>query len=286
LESLKKAGLLEEFFDSFFVIASGLSDHSLLPENFLGAIFALDRRPNFQTKTVFLQASSGVIKTKKTRLYPTQNYVKHSDTLQLHELDYNWIDGPSLHSLLVKELCKNQNKSFFARVDPLIQNWLAIVMHRFDDANQSLSSDSIDCIWKNTILDPKTGQLEFIDLEWSTNKVIDINWIIFRAVYDFSLQEASFAHRWRINEQLLSPYQIMRHISSQHITKKFSLIESAKSEQWFLKTAKDEHHSKLIIILYSVMPIRWLSTYKRFRSFFSRKLQTAFNLVDSRLSRS
>lgn len=248
-QELAAGSVLHNFSNSFFVIAShGTSN--LLSQNWLGDIYSILRRPEFCTRTTILVDENGDVVINKVGKYLA--VPANENTSVIHHTGYaHWVNGPSVHTDMVRALMINKAIKYEARLRDIVNRWWdSVVGAGF--ANNRLKGNVIDMHWQNAI---NSGDgVVFIDREWELPETVSIEWFLFRVANRFIECEVPYFHRWHSSCRGLSAYKLAMVIA--HITK------APVTMLGFLRAAKDEERFQ-----YAVAGRRY-PAYRLFAAFF------------------
>lgn len=282
---LQKNSLLKTFSNSFFVIAGDRATNLLSPD-WLGCIYSIRRNPEWAAQTTIYAASDGTVQTKKSYHNPELPRAGEFPFTH-HEGRGTWIDGQSVHTAIVRALCRKGQMPLTERLrEPVKAWWEAIEKIAPALEEDQLGGRVIDCNWQNTIIG-KNG-IEFIDNEWSWDGDIDKLWLIYRAVLNFTKDETLFVHRWNKNFRLLSAIKIIKAVSS-ILEVDFTIAKLANAivmENIFQKNVLGVASPKKRAIFRTVEPIlarqirhemtrKTCMTVNRFQNYFLR----LFNMI-------
>ena len=206
---LRKNHLIKMFANSYFMIA-GHEEISLLRQDWLGDIYAINRNSDLMVRTTIFRQDSGAIRTKKY-YFGCSGMAKDNSTLN-HVLDeFQWVNGVSIHTTIARAMLRSgANLSLEDRIrDSILAWWEGISTYMLQDG--TFQGDALDCIWQNAILN--CGKVSFIDKEWVSNKNIEPMSIIYRSVVSFAAKEKYYLRRWDQSCQNLTEMSLIRAVA-------------------------------------------------------------------------
>lgn len=168
------------FFSNSFLVIAGKNNISSVKFKQLGLFYSSDRLRQFQTVTRFVESEDGRIWSKKMPLYASTE-VK-SGNLILKATTDEWIHGFSLQTELMMH-CKEKNIDIHELFLPC-KIWLKkLKTLAFEDNPLWIDGKYVDCIWKNSYI--RSGQCDFIDLEWEYQGKLQLKTIVIRSIFLF-----------------------------------------------------------------------------------------------------
>jgi 2-polyprenyl-3-methyl-5-hydroxy-6-metoxy-1,4-benzoquinol methylase len=179
LSELDKNKMLAFFSNSFLVFAG--KDQNLSSRMMdLGRVYSHGRLEKFQTITTFKEENERIIADKKL---VCGNPVVSSEYISLHECRSIWIEGKSLHRVLLQHVKEKglSIQELFSPAKIWVEKLRSIAYE--SDGRLFLDGKYVDCIWKNSFI--VNEKCEFIDLEWEWNKPIDINRLFIKSIVEF-----------------------------------------------------------------------------------------------------
>jgi SAM-dependent methyltransferase len=197
------------FFSNSFLVIAGKNDIKTIQFNQLGLMYSANRIEKLQTVTRFTEDEIGNIQVKKTPII--QDNKIQSGKLRLHSTKDKWVDGISLHTLLMKRV-KEHNITLEELFEPC-RVWLnTLKLYSFKEGNGLfISGKYVDCIWKNSYI--YNGECHFIDQEWEWHEKINLNIIVIRSIYFFL---------WEVVIPMLDVNPILKNNSTQSVIKKIA----------------------------------------------------------------
>jgi 2-polyprenyl-3-methyl-5-hydroxy-6-metoxy-1,4-benzoquinol methylase len=186
---LNKNKLLLTFSNSFMFISSK-NKIQCFDENWLGSVYKTNRSRDNSSVSNFIQTDKGGVEVKKQQLFFD---CQKSEILNLDS--EKWIDGDSVHDLLLRSLYRKDLSDLKEILYPVIIWWKYVQIFKDEkklkDNNKTLI---IDFIWQNSIL--KNNRVEYIDTEWEVDNDIEIEYLLFRAIYTFFVSEMRYFKNW------------------------------------------------------------------------------------------
>ncbi|MGK2905863.1 MAG: class I SAM-dependent methyltransferase [Desulfuromonadales bacterium] len=173
---ISKNGFLSNFSNSFLVIATDDQASSLEMDS-LGVIFNNERKQKFRTSTHFYSEENGSIFSIKSLQQGGQCIEENG--LRLSVTRDKWINGYSLYYFLLRSLYEKNDFSYFYE---LCSGWKS-ALKSVQKPNGKLPGLFFDANWSNFIIDQDDGK--FIDLEWSVDHDLEIEFVIFKSAVNF-----------------------------------------------------------------------------------------------------
>lgn len=267
---LQKNSLLKTFSNSFFVIA-GDAATNLLDSEWMGCIYSIRRNPEWAVQTNIYAVNDGTVQTEKSYLNAELPRTVVFPFLHHVERD-TWVDGQSVHTAIVRALCRKGMMPLEERLrEPIKDWWSAIKRISPSIDSDQMSGNVIDCNWQNAIIGE--NGISFIDNEWSWNENFDKLWLFYRVVSKFTRDETFFVHRWNKNCQLASNLKLIIVISN-ILEVEFSISKLNKAiemEKIFQKSVLGVTLSKKRMIVRMIEPVR----ARQYRNRISNRIHNA-----------
>lgn len=204
-QALEDNGLLELFSNSLFMIASN-GRSSIVDADWRGDVYSIQRRPEWSVRTRFQLEDDGVVWSRKS--YLSAEATRNGDDPFEHRLASSpWQPGASVHTAVVRELCRRSSKGLEDRLRQPVLKWWAQV-GRASSADNQIDGASLDRNWQNALL--HEGEVRLFDEEWAWKEPVDPLWFLYRVVSKFARDEKHFTQRWRVPVFGLSTYAILK----------------------------------------------------------------------------
>lgn len=279
---LQKNGLMKDFANSFFMIASD-SPTSLFDPAWLGDIYSIRRKPEWAVRTRIYAVENGSVWTSKSLIHPEIN--KAAAVPFLHNTDERrWSNNASVHTTLVRALRRKDKLSLEERFRMPVLAWWAGIKKAFPVDNQ-MSGSVIDHNWQNTLM--TEGDVIFIDCEWEWNGDIELSWLLYRVVATFTNEEIYFIHRWCKNCRGLSSYKIIN-LVAKIIGEKIdlaSLFRAVEQEIQFQVAVTGCEISKKRMIINLFMPLIFQQILHLLKDLLEKISHKSYQFFDVKLLR-
>lgn len=250
---IEKNGLLSHMANSFFFVACNVSS-SLLPKDWLGSIYAINRKPRYTTVANIIQGSTGDLIVQKKNL--ELDFDDECPFVTQRLTSDSWENGQSLHTMLAKSMCEQKKISLEGRFNEVVRLWWNHVEHIQTGNGSLLDPDSIDLVWQNTYL--CQDEIHLIDQEWRWNDGVYPEWLIVRTVSNFLKLEWPYVHRWAKAVRFVNQWTMMRTVAT--ICKKTftfrSFLRVIESENEFQESVKGISLNKWRIVLAAFLPMQ------------------------------
>ncbi len=267
---ISDAGLLSEFSNSFFVMASNESI-DLLEKSWLGEIFKKDSTAGDVKSSSIVSQMIGdaqmicVVNNDAS----SNSGVKGSFT--------PWINGPSVHTLIAAAFLRNDaNTSILKDIEkPILAWWTALN----SSAGHVIPSENLDAIWRNAIY--TDSGVVLIDQEYKSKIPVSSIFIIYRSVLNFVSSEQIFMHRWARKNRFLSEKKIINIVATIVGVEINSgdLEKAIQQEINFQREHSANHFSYASRRIRLIMPILFIRSYEDGR----RWLKSLFRRIKNRL---
>ncbi len=183
IKTLSNSGLLNEFANSFLIIASNEQIQDKIDMNSWAAKKLPSQSRKEQYKCVTTLKIEPNIQIEKTPINKNTNDNKENDQIKQITGNNKWEHGDlMLFSVLEAFYSKNFNE----RILKLLQKYYKELVKQYsenrtdEDGYPILKSNSFDFIFRNIIEDGET--LKSIDEEWELNKTMSADFILFRCL--------------------------------------------------------------------------------------------------------
>ncbi len=227
---LQRNGLLADFANSFFAIAS-VEPTRLIEPDWMGSIYSIQRKPCYTVKTDIRVGDDDRVYSAKT-CHEFQLEPEVVASFEHRTGTSPWVDGISVHTMIVRSLYRQERVRLTHRLREPVQAWWQAVLVQSARCS-GLSGEVLDFNWANALV--SGDRVQPVDLEWAWKGQVDPQWLVYRTVAKFMDEEAVFVRRWSFPCQWLTVYRMMSAIGS--ITgvgvNILGLIRAAKLERQF-----------------------------------------------------
>lgn len=276
--ALNEAKLLPQFANSFFFIA-GHNKTALIDSSWLGDIYSNGRKPEYVTRTQIVRSPDGHVNTIKKRMLA--DYAHDGAFLSHKEINGDWINGPSIHTLLTRAFVRrDRNLSLDDRIREPIRAWWSSLQNDLDGEGK-LPGRLVDCIWQNFIY--YKGESHHFDEEWVLKDRIAALVLIYRSVISFAGKEISFIHRWAPKSRGYTQLDLIRSVARlTGVPFSFaSLIDAVKLDLEFALASRGHNLSFWNCFVRLFVPLNTL----RFKALFYSWLRANLTRIGNRLAR-
>ena len=260
---LESANLLREMSNSFLFICSAHTIQNY-DENWMGDIYSLHRRLKWATRTrIYRECGENLA----VREYLESGVEAGGVSGLSHSVSaVRWVNGPSIHTEIVRALCEEGNASLPARLTKPVGLWWQLVCQSFG-AQGSVDGRHVDLNWQNVIIEHGGEGPVCIDNEWSLAEPVDLPWLIYRSVSKFMLDELYYSHRWSSRYKLLSPLRMMRAVGDVVGVRisVYSILLAVSKEREFQRQATGKEGNYIRMVGATIEPMavkrqrRWLA---------------------------
>jgi hypothetical protein len=254
---LGRSNLIKEFANSFMIVATN-SGKSVISKDWLGDVYAINRKRQYQVRTSFLR-KNGRIAVQKSRLFPCDG---ESERLEFEHIcgEGIWENGISVHAEVAKQMCAREDSAIEDGIrEKVLKWWNALESVNTSRAEGKVSGNTIDLIWHNAIIRSDNGEVVFIDNEWHWKADVAKEWVIYRVAKYFLEKEFIFVHRWFRKRRKLSVFRLMMVIGNIVGVKinYIKLLHSIENESKFICEVSGVKYNKLALLRDALISSRW-----------------------------
>lgn len=196
---------MHKYFSNSLIFIAGGASQKVIPKNWLGSIYNINRKDSYNTITDINEDIDGQVVVRKKYFdgcfndNAKEDFVKHSVGVE------SWKNGPSFHTFMASRMLL-RNKPITVVFEPVKHWWDAVNASMSD--NSIIPPDAIDKIWQNTTI--RKNRITFIDHEWIGLKDATPEWLIARSVAIFIAGEIVNVHRWKNQIRFSTEWMLLK----------------------------------------------------------------------------
>lgn len=184
IKTLSESGLLQEFANSFLIVASQSDSHIICQPDWVAKRFSVKRLKGFRCATT-LKIKPKVYVEKKRLLGSNEDYIATDNTIKIKHkaTDSSWHEGDLM---IFNVFGASSENDFKKKILCLLKMYYQELINRFyvgiddEEGYPLLRGDSIDFIFRNII--KKKEKFFYVDNEWCVERHIPADYVVCRAV--------------------------------------------------------------------------------------------------------
>lgn len=272
LREILKSGMLREFSNSFLIIAHkdnkkgnfqkfGFSDHDWIARH-----YSLNRHIAFCKRVTLSRSPSGSLEVNNSLVFGEPSSTNPADSVFTHTLvSEKFCPGDLLLFSVFEILALEKFNHMF---QPLLEKFKRFLLDHFsvDECDEMgiplLNGDALDITLWNIIVAEETGDWIIIDREWTCNRLLPIDFVLWRNLYHLFFTRFSRYfekyHSGKSHDEVI--YEILKKIfpnyNSERMTlaKQFDLYFAVFTSQGSVAEKMKQLEASVIIVTYNSEP--------------------------------
>lgn len=247
---LGKSNLICELSNSFLIL-SGPGRGNLYRNDWLGSIYK-------DPKRVSMVKRSDIYVDSNSRVQVTNSVDATAKSQRPSQIKYKehpcepWVEGISVHTFVSRAFCRRKYTSLSQQLTKPLRAWWESLGF---DRQCMIQSNYIDAIWRNAKI--ADGEVRLFDQEWSAEKKISENWLIYRSVSSFYSTEFFYFQNWNWAYRWCPPVVLML-IVGKSVGHKFKLTELwglIAHEAQFRKDVTGREFNRFKMLVSAICPL-------------------------------